>query len=440
MKDEATKKGIGRKTEWLIRKSKKDPFSVLGIFIAIAGIAFSSILDILSQGDSISKSIDVLYSKSIKVKWGDLIAKKDGDANKVNIIFIVDNSGSTNYNITDQSLLENINMAMNDAQLLDISHTDKGYQCEPLYSEVVRAQLMLLLNKIMNDSINGTYEIKAFSKYATSIDKKDIKSLSKENIKKIVNSLTFEGVKTDFVTSLKNIVDEYKNASDKEIYTFIFLSDFVHEFDDMNKKNDDIASITGALKMMREKSVFSNIYIDTVLIKERKSKDLNKKLFVDELFEKVIQLEFKKISFLDHGFSVDYHISTHPLRFYFSSHMNDSTTIHITNLPKSTHIGVKKHKGEDSRQKFSVGGKPLYDSEPYEHFNDDILDVTITGHIPEQYPFAELTIRNDNNNLDYNFEIIFFKRIPEPFRWIIPLYICVLCCYLALLFAPLKNR
>ncbi|MDR0989373.1 MAG: hypothetical protein LBM06_07945 [Prevotellaceae bacterium] len=417
--------------EKMICASKRDPYSVIGIFIAIASVAFSSITDVLSQGDGIHKSIDILYESKHEQKWTDLIDKADNSI----ITIIVDNSGSLSKMEVSKPFCDKLNKAVKNANL---SKNSNGDTYSRKYSDVVKAELKLLLNELRKNKVIGRYKVLIFSDAVSELKSEaDISTLSINEINKITEdeNLNFEGVKTDFAYLLNQLAEEYCETSNGEKHSFIFLSDYIHDVKD--KKNDSESIIT-SFKKFRDKSIYSNIYFAEELIENRNTKEGNVFLVDELIVEKVNQLKLNKLNILDKGFTIDIHAVPKPMRFYYLSSIYDSVTTYITDLPDAVLVDVKK-RNEDYRQKFYANGKELYNGESPIKLAGKTLDVTIKGHIPFQYPFAELTIRDEKKHLDCSFEILFLKRIPLPFKWFIPIFFCLLSSYLTLLLVPSKT-
>ena len=433
----------------LVKKSKKDPFSVLGIFIAIAGIFISTCWDVLSQYDDRQKAIRDLYIDGYDLNWEDLKSKSDTLEN--NIIFIVDDSKSMKNAKNPlleyyKSVITSFNNILNNNGWG--SHTgekQQGYQ----YSDLIKARLKVLLYRLHQENVKGYYSIIKFSNYPEIVPEHYNKNISYVNLKtsckEVDNLLQFDGDTTKFIHVLKYLKENYRDKKydsyEKSKYTFIFLSDYLHDF---KSKEKEIEEIKECFKEIEQYSIFSNLYIISEDIKPYEGA-----ISIKEIVQDIgnFNKQFININ------SDEYYISKvkreNPFIFHYSSYLfsnSPKTTMDFGQLEtdKKIKLKVKDCKfTEDDRQDFFY----VFDCDTTrfhsENFNSltlkkekNKIDFLMKGHIPSQYPLVELVVRDVDQHIEYWQEIVFFKELPKDFKWIILLFFGLLGLYLILLFTP----
>ncbi|MDR0894526.1 MAG: hypothetical protein LBN06_04410 [Prevotellaceae bacterium] len=451
---------------WTIRivnRAIAERFSVFGVFLTIAGIFISSSWEILSQQKETMMPIRALYGNlNNNYTWEDIATENSGgNLDDCNFIFIVDQSGSVETQKVDEKDIKYWQKKVMETRWVDgeeypIKKRDGHYR----YSSIIKARLKRLLFELnaLNEkgTIKGKYSIISFSgnshkKFPTEIP------IGINELKQTfdtVDTYEFKGKDTNFIDLLEHIQEKYCNQSNENAkiakYTFVFLSDYIHDFPNDKNNDNDRHRIVSLLKDLRQHSLFLNFYIDNQ--KEVSLSDTTSTVRISKLFDKIEGLDYQTIALNDSSLFIDKIALSKPLLFHHASYLFDSIRINIKfneeYSDRDLSVRLKYNTNGDKRQTFYIlqQGNHI----PQRLYSDgdeflskirkgDTLSIIMKGHIPTRYPFTELVITDSKKHLQYSFEIVLLKFLPQFYYWVIPIFFMLLGWYIALLCAPIKK-
>jgi hypothetical protein len=421
-------------------KIKNDPFSIIGLFIAIIGIFFSGFWTVIEQHDSWQNTFEHLYSQTNTMSLSELDKQED----KNHFVFIIDNSKS----------LVNKKSKINDEEkkIIKDSWLDETFNDQQGSASIaLQVKIMSLLVEIEKLSYNGHFSAFFFNNQILKESKFKNKTICKDTLRLLfseVAGMTFDGDSTNFCFLLEKINNDYfkfnEGQHEKSEYTLFVFSDFLHDIPQGSSREKEEDKINEQLKRFKNNHSFSNLYFANI---ENHKKDIE--IDIKPLIENVLNPEdYKIINFEEVlPYKIDNILEPPSMKFFYSSHLFSKelkSTIVSDSTKKIKFYIEHKNKDQDKRQEFfyQQNGVPilLSDTTTIDISKEFPVHFTMKGHIPFQYPFAELVVEDITMHIERKFEIVFFKELPPFLCWIIPLYFGVFTFYLILLFFPIIYR